>query len=519
MRLRKFVDSLPIPRVLQPKRKGGVGTYYEVRMKQVKQKLHRDLKPTTVWGYNGSYPGPTFEVRSGERVRVKWINELPKKHLLPVDKTVHGAGPGNSEVRTVVHLHGSRVQSDSDGLPDDWFTKGFRKTGPSFTRKIYRYPNRQPATTLWYHDHTLGITRLNVYAGLAGFYLIRDQQEDSLNLPKGKFEIPLVIQDRSFNQNGSLFYPRQSQPPVSGVNPSIVPEFFGDTLLVNGKVWPFLDVEPRKYRFRILNGSNARFYRMSFSSGQSFFQVGSDQGLLERPVKLRTLLLGPGERADVIVDFTHHKGKRIILKNNAPTPFPDGDPVNPNTTGQIMQFRVKRQSTSRDTSCIPSRLSVIQRLSPASAKVTRYLTLDESRDRFGRLLLLLDNKRFTAPISEKPRLGTTEIWRMINVTPDTHSMHLHLVKFQVLGRRPFNVNHFKKTGKIRYTGPRIPADPNERGWKDTISTNPGEVTSIIARFSPFTGRYVWHCHLLEHEDNQMMRPYLVVPKRRFIRRL
>ncbi len=435
---------------------------------------------------------------------------MPKKHLLPVDRTVHGAEPGTPLVRTVVHLHGGHVPPESDGYPEAWFARKFAKTGPYFTTKIYYYPNVQQAATLWYHDHALGITRLNVYAGLAGFYILRDDCEDRLNLPAGKYEIPLVIQDRSFNPDGSLFYPRQPEKPVPDVDPSVVPEFFGDTILVNGKVWPYLEVEPRKYRFRLLNGSNSRFYRLKLSSGQPIFQIGTDGGLLEAPVKLKTLLLSPGERADVIIDFAKLTGRHILLTNDAPAPFPNGTPPDDNTV-QIMQFRVVLPLSDNDTGCLPSQLYPLPRLSQRPVHKTRDLSLTESTDKYGRPIMLLNGLRWDDPITEKPELGTTEIWRLINETPDSHPIHLHMVQFHILDRQPFDVKHYSTTGKLRFTGPAVRPHPNERGWKDTVSANPGQVTRIITRFTDFTGLYVWHCHILEHEDYEMMRPYQVMP--------
>lgn len=248
---------------------------------------------------------------------VKWINDLPFEHLLPVDRSIEGAEPKHPSVRTVVHLHGGRVLPENDGFPEAWFTKDCKKRGPKFLHEVYYYPNCQRPAPLWYHDHALGITRLNVYAGLAGLYFIRDKHEESLNFPSGKFEIPLLIQDRSFYPNGELFYPSQPDPlpPVSpSPNPSIVPEFFGDTFFVNGKVWPYLEVEPRKYRFRIYNGSNARFFQLQLSSGQTFVQIGSDGGLFEEPVYVNEIILAPAERADVIVDFSLYKGQKLFLQ-------------------------------------------------------------------------------------------------------------------------------------------------------------------------------------------------------------
>lgn len=532
MSLTKFIDELPLPSVLKGKKVSvqhaiinkkkqcdrdykpefthGKGfTFYKIKMKQIKQKLHTDLPETTLWGYEGLYPGPTIEVKVGEKVKVLWENNLPKNHLLPVDTTVHGAQPDNPTVRTVVHLHGASVAPESDGHPEAWFTKNFKKIGPEFTRKIYEYKNKQRATTLWYHDHALGITRLNVYTGLAGFYIIRDPMEKSLRLPKGKYEIPLVIQDRSFNLDGSLFYPAEPDPPV-GVFPSIVPEFFGDTILVNGKVWPFLRVEPRKYRFRILNGSNSRFYNLMMSSNQTIYQIGNEGGLFENPVALKQLILAPAERADVIIDFRNCTNQNIILANDANAPFPNGDSVDPNTTGQIMQFRVDLPLSCPDKSQIPFQLSEIEVLEESKAVEHRDLTLIEDMDEFGRMLLLLNGMMWHEPITEKPKLNTIEVWNLINLTIDTHPIHLHLVHFQILDRQPFDVAHYTATGEILTTGPAIPPDSNEKSWKDTVRANPGEITRIIARFGPFTGVYPWHCHILEHEDHDMMRPFEVV---------
>lgn len=524
MVLTKFVDALPLPSVIQPVgRRNGI-PYYEVTMKQVKQQLHRDLLPTTVWGYNGFYPGPTFETRRDHPIFVKWINELPFEHLLPVDRTLEGAEPKQPSVRTVVHLHGGRVRPENDGFPEAWFTRNFEKRGPKFLHEVYYYPNCQCPAPLWYHDHALGITRLNVYAGLAGLYFIRDSQEESLNLPSGKFEIPLVIQDRSFYPNGELFYPSQPDPVPPSTpevpffpNPSIVPEFFGDTILVNGKVWPFLEVEPRKYRFRIYNGSNARFYKIRLSSGQSFFQIGSEGGLFDHPVVMEEILLAPAERADVIVDFSQHKGERIIMTNSANSPFPGGPPPTPDTA-QIMEFRVKKHLSHQDKSVIPTTLSCLERLNPDEAAVTRTNTLDESVDEFGRLLLLLNNKGFRdLPITETPKNGTIEIWNLFNRTLDTHPIHLHLVQFQILDRAPFTGNPLDPDNPNNplIIDPAIPPDENEKGWKDTVRANPGEVTRIIARFGPFTGIYPWHCHILEHEDHDMMRPFEVLQNHDF----
>ncbi|MCZ8513216.1 multicopper oxidase [Paenibacillus filicis] len=500
IKLRKFVDELPIPYTLSPKKRSYNSSYYEVTMKEFSQKLHRDLGPTRLWGYEGTFPGPTFDVMKHETVFVKWMNNLPNKHFLPVDTTIHGSEITLPEGRTVVHLHGGRTPAHSDGYPEAWFTRNFEQTGPLFEREIYAYPNMERATMLWYHDHTVGITRLNVYAGLAGCYFIRDNHEQSLNLPNGTYEIPLVIVDRSFNPDGSLYYPSKPDQNVAGLpHPSLVSPFDADTILVNGKVFPYLDVEPRKYRFRMLNASNSRILTLKMDSNQPFYQIGTDGGFLETTVKLNEFILMSAERVDLIIDFSQYYGQTMILKNITKSASPE--------TTDVMQFRVTVPLKGTDTSSLPYYLGPIVRLQSSMAKRTRYLTLVRIKDQYGRSLNLLDGKMWMDRISERMEVDTVEIWRIINIIDDDpHPIHLHLVDFQILDRQPFDVSHFQKTGKLIFTGPPVPPHPYERGFKDTVGTPFGYVTSIIARFGPFTGRYVWHCHMLEHEDYEMMRP-------------
>jgi spore coat protein A len=507
--LSKFIDELPIPPVLKPRWKDQFYTYYEVNMTEFKQSLHSELNDTTVWGYEGSYPGPTIEVESGEKVFIKWNNNLPDKHLLPIDFSLHGAHMDVPEVRTVVHVHGACVESESDGYPEAWFTKGFKQVGRYFRKQVYQYDNCNQACTLWYHDHTLGITRLNVYAGLAGFYLIRDQRERLLNLPSGKYEIPLIIQDKTFNKDGSLFYPKQPDQPIPELETSVVPQFIGETILVNGKVHPYLNVEPRKYRFRLLNGSNTRFFRMKLDSGQLMYQISTDGGFMQHPIGVTEIMLSPAERADVIIDFTNLEGKNLIMTNDAPTPFPSGVPVDENT-GTVMQFRVALPLSNIDTSVIPANMVPLPIINEQAASKKRYLFFKKDLDKYGRPYMLLDNKQWDAPITENPKLGSTEIWYLINASPDSHPIHLHLVDFQIIDRRNIDVEKFNKEGIIQYTGPAVPPAPQERGWKDTVRANPNQVTRIIMKFGPYTGLYVWHCHVLEHEDNEMMRPFIVI---------
>jgi spore coat protein A, manganese oxidase len=509
--LAQFVDPLPLPEVIapsghrpSPENPAAQLPYYRVAMRQFESQLHRDMKPTRLWGFASASPGPAFETRSGQGLLVEWVNELPEKHFLPIDHSIHGAEAEKPEVRAVVHLHGAKAPPKSDGYPEDWYVPG--------KSLVCHYPNRQDATMLWYHDHAMGINRLNVFAGLFGAFFVRDEFEDSLNLPRGKYEIPLVLYDRVFDLESQLNY------PVSGDEKSPwVPEVFGDAILVNGKIFPYLNVEPRKYRFRVLNGANGRFFHLTLSAekpssekaasgktpvipilgGQDFHQIGSDQGLLSAPVPLKLLSIGPGERADLMVDFSGNAGSNVILKN---------DYVN------VMQFRVAAKGP-RDDSVLPQTLRPVAKTPESSAVKTRALTLVEQQDPNQKpLQMLLNNTHWSMPVTENPVLDSVEIWNLINTTDDSHPIHLHLVKFQILDRRAFDIPTYWTKGELTYPAPVVPPEPGELGWKDTVAAYPGMVTRIIVRFEGFTGRYVWHCHILEHEDNEMMRPFDVVAR-------
>jgi spore coat protein A len=519
-----YVDPLPIPPRLAIPANGAPAT---VRMSAFKQKVHRDLPPTTLWGYNGTWPGPTIEVRSGQQFAVKWENHLPKRHFLPLDYTVHGEEQKVPPVRAVVHVHGAQTLPEHDGYPDAWITtdgkKGaFYQPGPNL------YPNTQPAAMLWYHDHAIGITRLNIYAGLAGFYLIRDDREDALNLPSGPYEIPLMVQDRLFLPDGSLYYPAA----VNGTHPVWVQEFFGNTVCVNGKAKPYLEVEPRKYRFRMVNGSNARFYHLSLQptdaagavsdkSGDppQFVQIGTDQGLLPAPLERRALVIAPGERLDFVLDFAGRPGACFAMTNDAPAPYTRGGQV---AAAEVMLFKVSKPLAAPDTSTVPDSLAPFGALDPSLAARERVLSINEmDRASDGYTMMgMLDGKHWDDPVTEDPRAGSMEIWSLANTTGDVHPMHIHLVRFQVLNRQPFDVRGYLATGKLRFTGRPLPPETNEfPGWKDTVKSYPGFVTRLIQHFDLPPGtqvaegqrfRYVWHCHILEHEDNEMMRPYDVV---------
>jgi spore coat protein A len=487
--LARFVDALPLPMVAQPQgnravpgKSGEHAPFYRVPMRAIASKLHRDLPPTNLWSYGGSVPGVMFDTQSDQGLLVEWVNELPPKHFLPIDYSLHSAERGASEVRSVVHLHGGKTPPESDGYPEDWFVPGESRT--------YYYPNQQDPALLWYHDHAMGINRLNIYAGLVGLHVIRDQAEQQLHLPDGKYEIPLVLFDRHLGLDGQLSYPVSADP----AHPWI-PEVLGEVPLVNGKIFPYLEVEPRKYRFRVLNAANGRMYRLSLPEGVEVHQIGTDQGLLPAPVAVTHVLLAPAERTDLVIDFAPHRGTEILFSDDA---FP------------LMEFRVSASPLS-DPSALPSTLRPVPRLAESVAVKTRFLTLDELKKGMSASNgMLLNKTRWHMPVTEKPVLGTTEIWELANLTDDVHPIHLHLVRFQILDRRQFDAFQYMSTGKLRYRNSPTPPDPNEMGWKDTVRVNGQTVTRIIVPFDGYPGRYVWHCHNLEHEDNEMMRPYEVV---------
>ena len=415
----------------------------------------------------------------------------------------------------------------------------------------FQYENDQRAGTLWYHDHTLGMTRLNVYAGPAGFYLLRRGPGDlppavlpgpapQVGDPPGTkyYEIPIAIQDRSFNADGSLFYPDSREffdgftgPYIgtgdSDISPIWNPEFFGNTIVVNGRTWPFLGVEPRRYRFRFLNGCNSRFLILKVvtdplaprpsPAALPFWQLGGEGGFLPAPVQLAQLLMAPAERADVIIDFTGLPvGTELYLINEGPDePFGGGisgtdfSAADPATTGQVMKFVVVSLA-SRDTSQDPARLTLPAFNPLGAASNTRKVSLNEEDsavlEDVGPRAALLGTLAadgapvhlgWDDPITENPALNATEVWEIHNFTEDAHPIHIHEVQFQVIDRQPFG-------------GAARPPESWETGFKDTVIAYPDEITRVKALFD-LPGRYVWHCHIVEHEDNEMMRPYFVGP--------
>ena len=485
--LTRFVDALPIPPVAQPvstQDAQGQPAHYRIEMREAPVKVHRDLPATQMWTYDGHHPGPTFETRSNEPLSVEWVNNLPAQHFLPVDYTICGMKPGAQAVRSVVHVHGGRTPAASDGYPEDWYPPGKSRIG--------HYPNGQDATGLWYHDHAMGVSRLNHYAGLMGMFFIRDAIEDGLELPSGKHEIPLLIADRNFNDQGQLYYPDSGIPHHPWMS-----EVSGNAIMLNGTLFPFVEVEARRYRFRVVNGSNQRFFRLALAGQRGFAQIGSDQGLLGAPVELETLLLAPAERADLIIDFSQWRGQTFTLTN-------DGH--------DIMQFRVG-STEEADNPPLPKTLRTVKPIAESTAVRSRDLTLDEYMKPTGdSMLMLLNGMRWYSKVTEDPELGTVEIWHLINLTEDTHPIHLHLVRFQILDRRPMDIFAYQNEKKLRYLGDARRPLPQEQGWKDTVQAHPGTVTRIIVPFEGYPGRYVWHCHIWEHAANEMMRPYSVKPR-------
>jgi FtsP/CotA-like multicopper oxidase with cupredoxin domain len=608
--------------------------YYEISMRQFTQQiLPSGFQPTMVWGYGGkaarsnrgllihNAPSLTIEAKWNRPVRVKWINELVDAegfycpHLLPVDPTLHWAnpaggtdgrdtrptfsatpGPYTGPVPIVTHVHGAvGVSDDSDGYAEAWYLPNARNIpegyatqgtwydffagkaaaaygvtwGPGFA--TFQYPNANRASTVWYHDHALGMTRLNVYAGPAGFYLVRGGPDDVVvdvrtgrpailpgpaprendNFPPNKpyREIPIAIQDRSFNADGSLFYPDSRRffdrivhdyIPDGEFSPIWNPEVFGNTIIANGSTWPFLTVEQRRYRLRFLNGCQSRFLILDFSEipGVDVWQIGNEGGFLAAPVNLtghhgNRLLMGLAERADVMVDFTNVPLGHYVLGNLGPDePFGGGipgvdfDPADRGTTGQVMQFRVVR-AIDADESTPPwvLRLPAITPLPPES--VVRRLALieksaegateaqEEVEGPVEALLGTVDSdgnlaeQKWMDAVTENPNVGATEVWEIYNTTADAHPMHIHETTFEVVNRERLLLDgEGEVPAPIQLGGDISVPEEWESGRKDTVIAYPGQVTRLKMRFGT-PGQFVWHCHIVEHEDNEMMRPYFI----------
>jgi spore coat protein A, manganese oxidase len=623
-----------MPKAGSIKLRGGKNAdYYEISMRQFSQQiLPVGLPSTTVWGYGAvksasksgllihNAPSLTIEAKWNAPVRVKWINELTDAsgkylpHLLPVDPTLHWAnppggaterdtrprltetpGPYTGPVPIVTHVHGAvGVGDESDGYAEAWYlpaandipagyaTEGtwydFFKGkaagsygaawGPGFA--TFQYPNKNRASTIWYHDHALGMTRLNVYAGPAGFYIVRGgpagddavldsrfgtaavlpgpapREGDKFPPNKIYFEIPIAIQDRSFKTDGSLFYPNSREffdeataldpgfIPGTDLSPIWNPEFFGNMIMVNGNTWPFQAVLKRRYRFRFLNGCQSRFLILDFRQipGVEVWQIGNEGGFLAAPVNItamgNTLLMGLAERADVIVDFTNVPVGHYVLGNIGPDePFGGGVPdedfaaADSSGTGQVLQFRVVPAAGVDPTT--PPMFLQLPAITPLPAQTrTRRLALMEEMSMHwdGPAAAMLGNVdddgmpmhgMWADAVSENPNVGDTEIWELYNFTADAHPMHVHEVVFEVVNRQALVTNEDGETEPpARLVGDPRPPEAWESGFKDTVIAYPGEVTRIKAKFDT-PGQFVWHCHIVEHEDNEMMRPYRIGP--------
>ena len=612
--------------------------YYEISMRQFQQQiLPAGLPATTVWGYGGTAaqsnrgllihnaPSLTIEAMVNRPVRIKWINELVDangeylSHLLPVDPTLHWANPPGGtggrdsrptftetpgaytgQVPIVTHVHGAvGVGDDSDGYAEAWYLPAANDIPAGYAREgtwydffagkaagsygvswgrgfaVFQYPNENRAATIWYHDHALGMTRLNVYAGPAGFYLIRGgpagdkavldsrtgqtavlpgpapRENDKFPPNKPYREIPIAIQDRSFDADGSLFYPDsraffdgivRDYIPEGEFSPIWNPEFFGNTIMVNGNTWPFLQVERRRYRFRFLNGCQSRFLILDFNAipGVEVWQIGNEGGFLASPVNLTSsngnrLLMSLAERADAIVDFTNVPAGNYVLGNVGPdepfgggVPGTDFEPSDPGTTGQVMQFRVVPAVGVDDTT--PPQFLQLPAITPLPTEtLTRQLALIEKADTGadeeeeeieGPVEALLGTvsagvwteRLWMDEVTENPTVGVTEVWEIYNTTADAHPMHIHEIAFQVVNRQGLALdNEGEVVQAIQLDGSTQPPEPWESGFKDTVIAYPGQVTRVRARFST-PGQFVWHCHIVEHEDNEMMRPYRIGPR-------
>ena len=527
-KLAKYVEPLPVPGAGIVVAAPSGPNAYAFTQRQIYRQLHPDLPPTPLWAYDdgsglagqaGSF-GMAVVAHSGIPLSVSFTHALPATYpeWLPVDTRLTPLG---DQVRLMTHLHGGFVAADSDGNPAIT-PNGF---GPGETQNVF-YTNQQPqmpASLLWFHDHGLGATRLNVFAGLAAAYLLRDEfdtgtEPNPIGIPGGAYEIPLVMQDRQFNADGTFLYPTSDVPGLIWIG-----EYFGNVMLVNGKVWPLLEVEPRMYRFRILNGCNARILGLDIG-GPALWQIGAEGGLFDVPVAVKRMVLAPAERSDVLVDFSKFAGQTLVMKNHK-AQKPVSNPAPQLET--VMQIRVGTTITHQGPDTIPWSLPGRKADLP-NPVTTRYITLNEIDPGETDWYLNLNGVRFDArPTTEIPRVGTVEDWVYINMIGDTHPMHMHLVTFQVIGRTPFDVEAYEAAyggpngvpGGIDptpfATGPMIPAEPEERGFKETVKANPGYFTRIRAKFDLPTGvtapqTYVYHCHVLEHEDNDMMRPFTVL---------
>jgi spore coat protein A len=528
-KLTKYIQPLPLPGAGIVVARPSAPNTYSFTQRNIMRQLHPQLPETPLWAYDdgsglvgqaGSF-GMAVVAHSGTPVDMTFTNNLGAEFpaWIPVD-TGLTATP-DRKARVMTHLHGGFVDAASDGNPaitPNGFVDG-EKQSVHYSNQL----PQMPASLLWFHDHGLGSTRLGVFAGLAAGYILRDSfdtgsEPNPIGIPGGAYEIPLVIQDRQFSPDGTFLYPTSDIPDVTWIG-----EYFGDVMLVNGKVWPFLNVEPRMYRFRVLNGCNARILNLNLG-GAPLWQIGAEGGMWDKPVAVKQIVLAPAERADLLIDFSKMPGRILTVGNSSP-PKPVVTPAP--SLSQVMQIRVGTTVTQPGPTTIPASLPGRAAILPEPVN-TRFITLNEINPETADWFLNVNGLRFDEAATENPTAGTIEDWVYINVTGDTHPMHSHLVTFQVVSRTPFNATAYQADnggtngvpGGIDptpyITGPTQPAEPTERGFKDTVRANPGQLTRIRALYELPDGvsapqTYVYHCHIVEHEDNDMMRPYTVVP--------
>ncbi|HEY3419598.1 MAG TPA: multicopper oxidase [Methanomassiliicoccales archaeon] len=578
-----------VPIKVKDPQTGLMTDYYTIIASQFSEQILPTGYPkTTVWGYGGNCkdpltgaflgfvrnsPGPTIEATRGTPVNVAWVNGIYTKYMFATDPTVDWTNPNNMVTPTTpfnafppgyaqaqypvtiaTHLHGGETSAKYDGGPFNWVSwnglhgpdyNTYTKTLPNAA--VFHYDNQQAVGTLWFHDHAMGLTRSNVYSGLAGYYMLRDPADPiKAYLPSGKYEVPLAIQDRKFFTDGSLMFPSDS-PPNPTIHPYWVPEFFGNVIMVNGVAWPNLNVDSGQYLFKVLDGSNARWYNLSMSNGMPFTVIASDENYLRSAVTVTSFQMAPGERYDVLVDFTGMGANtKIVMTNNAPAPFNTGYVPDAATNGTIMQFTVSGNpgfAPKTLPTILNPTLKTYPSLGMANVTVTRQLTLKEWQGPNGPQMVTLDGQQYSNPISELPHVNATEIWKIVDDTVDGHPIHWHLVNVQVIERQAYNQSKYDTDwlalngGQLPFTSPTknvnlnnyligspTPASPYEQAWKDTVQANPGEVVTVIVRFAPAGPTltsypfdvtqgpdYVWHCHIVDHEDQDMIRPYRVVP--------
>ena len=597
----KFVNQINgpppvfVPTKISDPVTGQMSDYYSIIETEVTQQIlpaydpkgdPTGFKSTNIWGYGGlakdavtnqdlgfvrGSPSATIEATRGTPVNVAWVNGIVTPLSYTMDSTldpnysagssVNRSGLANAgasvegaaifPVTTTTHLQGAEVSSKYDGVPYSWVSwsglhgsdyYSYARTLPNAA--VYHYDNLQAPGTLWFHDRAFGLTRSNVYSGLSGFYLLRDAADPIAQLlPSGKYEVPLSIQDRNFYSDGSLRLPIDTEPDRGQGNLWLA-QYYGEVMTVTGLAWPNMNVDQGQYLFKVLDGSDARWYDLSMSNGMAFTVIAADSNYLKSPVTTTSITVAPGERYDVLVDFSGYPaGTELVLTNKAKAPYPDGTAANPGTDGVIMKFTVGGQGGNAPKA-LPQILNptLATGTGPNSTMVQRTFTLIDYSGESGGSMSLLDGQLYKSPISEYPKAGTTEIWRIVDATRNSHQIHLDLVNFQPLGRQIFDVGNYvldwlaanggslpldNQTKNVELgqylIGDQVGPAPIENGLKDSIRVDPGEVVTILVRFAPSDDRtsfsfdptegptYIWNSNIFDHEENEMIRQFRLVP--------